>query len=511
MRFLGLVFSIFLVAMTAFGQAASGTITGTVTDQTGATVAGASVEVKNTDTGSVYPTTSTSTGNFTVTQLPPGRYEVDVTFAGFKKYVHTNLELTAAQTLRQDASLELGSSVDAVTVTAEASLLKTESGDLAHNITFGNLANLPILAIGASSGSSGLRNPFNTVVSIPGVNYAANFVMIVNGAPTNTAGYRLEGLDNTNHTVAYALQENQPSADAIQEVAVQTSNYAAEFGQAGGGLFNITMRSGTNGYHGSAYEYFVNEDLNAAYPFSNDGSGNKLRLRARRNDYGGTMGGPIYIPKIYDGHNKTFFFFNWEEYLESNGFSPTLTLPTDAFRKGDFSAISPNGGANFNRSLNVPVGALPSTDALGRSILANTIYDPNSRRTAPNGSLVADTFQGNIIPPARFDQTALKIQSLIPGTVNGNFIQNGVGSNLLARASTIPSVKIDQSVGSKGHLSGYWSTTGTDAQFSVPNGNADGLPDIISGNRGTFIHSLTERVNYDHTITPTLLLHVGAG
>src|SRR5437016_2974726 len=359
MRFVGILCLFVVAALTAFGQAATGTITGTVIDQTGSSVAGATVEVKNSDTGSVYQTTSTSTGNYTVTQLPPGKYEVGVTFAGFKKYVHTNLELTAAQTLRQDASLELGSSVDAVTVTAEASLLKTESGDLAHNITFGNLANLPILAIGASSGSSGLRNPFNTVVQIPGVNYAANFVMIVNGAPTNTAGYRLEGLDNTNHTVAYALQENQPSADAIQEVAVQTSNYAAEFGQAGGGLFNITMRSGTNRYTGSIYEHFVNEDLNAAFPFTNDGSGNKVRPRNRRNDFGGTVGGAIWIPKIYDGHNKSFFFFSVEQFREASGLNFPVTVPTAAYRNGDFSSVSPAGGANFNTALGVvttPIG-----------------------------------------------------------------------------------------------------------------------------------------------------------
>jgi hypothetical protein len=512
MRVLQAIVCSFIFAVAAFGQAGTGTITGTVIDPAGAVIAGATVEVKNSQTGVVYPGVSTSTGNFTLSQLPPGTYELDITVTGFKKYVHTNLTVTAAEILRQDAALEVGQASEAVTVTAEASQLKTESGDINQHITLEQLNDMPVLGIGgANSGSSGIRNPFNSMVLIPGVNYAANFVMVVNGAPSNSGGYRLEGLDNTNHTVSYALQENQPSADAIQEVAIQTSNYAAEFGQAGGGLFNVTIKSGTNGYHGTAYEYFVNEDLNAAFPFSNDGSGHKIRPRNRRNDYGGTLGGPVIIPKLYNGHDKTFFFFNYEEYRESNGYYPNLTLPTAAFRQGDFSAISPNGGAGFNTGLGVPATALPSTDALGRPIFANTIYDPASRAIAPSGVAYANPFPNNMIPAFRFDPTALKIQALIPQPINSGFINNGLGNNTLSRVTPIPAVKIDQSVGSKGHLSFYWSTTGTDAQFSVPNGNADGLPDILTGARGTFIHSLSLRLNYDYTLTPTLLMHLGAG
>ena len=512
MRLQGVVICLFLITVSAFGQAGTSTITGTVIDPAGAVIAGASVEAKNSQTGVVYPGVSTNTGNYSLSQLPPGTYELDVTVPGFKKYVHTNLTVTAAETLRQDATLEVGAATEAVTVTAEASLLKTESGDLNQHITIEQLNNLPVLGIGgANSGSSGIRNPFNSMATIPGVNYAANFVMIVNGAPSNSGGYRLEGLDNTNHTVSYALQENQPSADAIQEVAIQTSNYAAEFGQAGGGLFNVTMKSGTNGYHGTVYEYFVNEDLNAAFPFTNDGSGHKVRPRNRRNDYGGTLGGPIIIPKLYNGHDRTFFFFSYEEYRESNGYFPNLTLPTAAYRQGDFSGISPNGGANFNSNLGVPTTPLPSTDALGRPIFANTIYDPRSRSVTAGGVGYANPFPNNMIPADRFDPIALKIQALIPQPNNGGLINNAVGSNTLSRVTPIPSVKIDQALSAKGHLSFYWSTTGTDAQFSVPNGNADGLPDILTGARGTFIHALTMRLNYDHTLTPTLLMHLGAG
>jgi hypothetical protein len=271
------------------------------------------------------------------------------------------------------------------------------------------------------------------------------------------------------------------------------------------------MKSGTNQFHGSIYEYLVNEDLNAAFPFTIDADGNKIRPRARRNDFGGTVGGPIWIPKIYNGHNKSFFFFSLEQYRESNGFTPAATLPTAAYRAGDFSAISPNGGANFNKNLGIPATQI-GTDLLGRPIFANEIYDPATRGVDPaTGFAYANPFPNNIVPASRITAFAQGVQKLVPNPINGNYLNNYTGSNLTARVSKIPSLKIDQGIGAKGKVSFYWSTTGTDAQYSTPNGNADGLPDIISANRGTFIHSLTERLNYDYTVTPTLLLHLGAG
>jgi hypothetical protein len=498
MRILAVSFCLSLLTVGAYGQAANGTITGTVTDPAGAIVAGAAVEVQNTETGQLVQTVSTNTGAYTVTPLPVGSYSVTVTVAGFKKYVRTGLSLAAAQTLGIDVTLEVGGTNESVTVSAEASLLKTESGDVAHNITLNQLDNLPILGVGnANAGSSGVRNPFNSTVLIPGVSYSANTNMIVNGAPNNTAAYRVEGLDNTNHTVAFALQENQPSPDAIQEVAVQTSNYAPEFGQAGGGLFNITMKSGTNAFHGSAYEYFVNEDLNAGSPYSDDGFGARVRPRNRRNDFGGTVGGPVWIPKVYNGHNKTFFFFSLEVFRESSGLPFGITVPTDAYRAGNFSSIL---GTNSI-----------AKDALGRDIFANQLFDPASRSTTASGQGFSNPFPNNTIPLSRFDPLAIKTLTLIPTAVNSNLTGNYAGFNTSQRVSSIPSIKIDHTLTSKTKLSGYWSTTGTDSQYSTPNGNADGLPELITGARGTFIHSATARFNTDYTATPTLLLHLGLG
>jgi|SRR5579871_3608707 len=512
MRLAILVFCSLAAATAAFGQAGTGTITGTVTDPAGAVIANAGIEVQNTETNAPYPTVTTDTGAYTVPRLPPGPYSVTVTAPGFKKLTRSGLTVDAGQTLALDLSLEVGAATESVTVQADASLLKTESGDVAHNITLSQLDELPILGIGtANAGSNGIRNPYNAVVFLPGVSYFANFNMIVNGAPTNTAGYRIEGLDNTNHTVAFAIMQNMPNADAIQEMAIQTSNYAPEFGQAGGGLFNITMKSGTNQFHGTAFEYFVNEFLNAGFPFSYVPQGGKFRPVNRRNDWGGTFSGPVYLPKLYHGKDKTFFFFSYERYKEDLGITFSDTLPTAAYQAGNFSAISPNGGAAFNTSLGIPAGAI-ATDALGRGVFANEIFDPLTRRTAPNGVGVADPFPNNIIPAARFSPVALAIQKLLPPLSNGNTIFNYNGYNLEERITTIPSIKVDQIISARQKLAFYYHHTETDAQFTTPNGNADGLPDLLTGARGSIpIGGPTWRLNYDYSVTPTLLAHAGVG
>src|SRR5262245_41845453 len=497
-----------LIPVAAFPQAANGRITVSIMDSSGAVLPVVTVEVTNTATGVAFSTVSTETGVYSAPNLPPGVYSISASLPGFKKYDRSGVSLAAAQTLKLDIPLEVGAATESITITEEGTLLKSETGDIAHNITVSQLVDLPLLGIGnANAGSSGVRNPYNTAVTVPGVNYTANFTMIVNGAPTNTAGYRLEGLDNTNHTVSFALQENQPSADAIQEVAVQTSNYAPEFGTAGGGLFNITMKSGTSQFHGTGYEYFVNEALNSGYAFTADSAGNPVRPRNRRNDFGGTLGGPI--PFFTKGNMKSFFFFSIERFKETSLLSFSDTVPTLDYRKGDFSAISPAGGADFNPNLGIPTGPI-GTDGLGRPIYANQIYDP-ATRGAQNGVGFADPFAGNVIPAERITPFAKAVMALIPLPTNNNLTNNYTGSNISDRVTGIPSIKIDHSLNDKNKFSFYWSTTGTASQYSFPNGNADGLPDTITQARGTFIDSVTARLNYDRVLNSTLLLHLGAG
>ncbi len=510
MKSLLLSVCLFLLAWTAFAQSDRGTLTGTISDPAGAVIANAAIEARHVETGTVYPAVSTATGNYTVPQLPVGTYEVSVSVPGFKRFVRGGIKVATASVERIDVALEVGAATESVTVEADASLLKTESADVSHNVTVQNLNELPMLGVGsAAAGSSGIRNPNGVVGLVPGTYYVPNSQVKINGAPTNTMAIHVEGMDSTNVGFPYAGAQTQPSVDAIQEVSVQTSNFAPEFGTSGGGFFNFTMRSGTNQYHGSAYDYFVNEVFNAGTPFTDAGTTNSLkagqlvRPPARRNDYGFTLGGPIDIPKIYNGHDKTFFFFNFEQYRETIQVNNIYqTVPIDAYRNGDFSrALTALG----NKSL--------GTDVLGRPMLSAQIYDPSSVFTAPGGQLVTNPFANNAIPLAMMDQVSLKIQKNIPEPNQGAglLVNNWLPSYPATRHTTIPAVKIDQSLGARAKLSFYWSFTHTDAPYSNIYGQSEGLPDILTATRGTFIHSHVERLNYDMTLSPTLLLHLGAG
>jgi hypothetical protein len=489
----------------AFAQSDRGSITGTVADPAGAVVANANVDAKNIETGVVYSASTTGTGNYTIAQLPAGIYEVTVTVPGFKKYVRQGLQVQVAQILRIDAALEVGAATESVTVTEAAPLLNTETGDISHSVTAGSMDDLPILGIGASqAGSAGIRNPYAMVELIPGTMWQANANVRVNGTPNNTQSFRIEGQDASNTGTPGVPAQTQPSVDAIQEVAIQTSNFAAEYGQVGGGMFNVTMRSGTNQFHGSAYDYFVNEAFNAGNPFTDApaGTGNP-RPRNRRNDYGFTIGGPAWIPKVYNGHDRTFFFFNWEQYREHVAINNQLeTVPTAAYEAGNFATAIPPGTG--------PIG----TDPLGRPIYQGEIYDPNTQRAAQNGQIIRDPFPNQQIPLSRFDPVAAKIQALFPAPLgpNANAVVNNYIPNIpTSRITEIPSIKLDQVIGAKGKLAFFWQRTKTTAPLSFTFGQIDGLPDPLATNVGTFQNAPVYRLNYDYTIKPTLLLHLGAG
>ena len=206
-----------------FGQSDRGTITGTIADPAGAVVASAPIAIRNVDTGAVYQAASSATGNYTLAQLPAGQYEINVTVSGFKRYVRQGLAVDVAQTYRVDIALEVGSNSESVTVTEAAPLLKTESGELSHTVTTNAMNDLPVLGIGASAGSSGIRNPYAVVQLLPGSSYNPDTAIRINGAPANSQSLRIEGQDATNGWYS-AQSQTQPSVDSIQEFAVQTSN-----------------------------------------------------------------------------------------------------------------------------------------------------------------------------------------------------------------------------------------------------------------------------------------------
>lgn len=521
-----------LAGVLAFGQTDRGTITGTVVDPSGAVLANAAIEARNGANGQVFTAATTATGNYTLPQLPAGAYELSVTASGFKKYNRSGLDVAPTQTIRVDVSMEVGSAAESVTVTAEATLLRTETGEVGQNVTVAQLNMLPVMGVGPSQGSAaGVRNPWALASIVPGVSYTVGGAfggtpnMVVNGAPANTASYRIEGMDaGNNGTLAVFTMEVQPSAEAIQEVAVQTSNFAAEYGAVGGGLFNATMKSGTNDYHGSVYEYFVNEAFNARQPYTN------LLDRARRSDYGISLGGPIRVPKLYNGANKSFFYFNWEQFLENRLIQTSIaTVPTAEYRTGDFGALSGRAGG-----FNLATAAGNFLDPLGRTVPVSQIFDPTTQRPVTcatssftptcaalgqtgNSILTRDAFPGNVIPVSRFDSVAATIQRrYIPlptgpsATRAGLNFNNGFRSH---RTTEIPSLKLDQTLGSKGRLSFYWSGTRTADQFPAVGspGVPEGFPNEITTVIANFDRSYTMRLNYDYSISPTLLLHLGMG
>src|SRR2546425_233948 len=392
MRSVRTLFCLLLFSLAAFAQSDRGTITGTVADATGGVIPGAGIVATNIETGARYETISTETGNYTLAQIPAGVYQLSAELPGFKRYVRQGITVPVAQTLRLDISLEVGSNTESITITEAAPLLKTESSEVAHNVTSEFLNDLPVLGIGRlSAGATGIRSPYSVMNLVPGATWLPDQTVRVNGMEGNSSALRVEGQDATATISLGSTAQTQPSVEATQEVAVQTSNYAAEFGQAGSGLFNITMKSGTNSFHGSAYDYFVNEALNAGWPFTDDGNGHLIRSRERRNDYGFTLGGPVMMKKLYDGHNKTFFFFNFEQFRETTINNFPITVPTLEYRRGDFRQ------ALTGRSL--------GTDGLGRPIMENTIYDPATERVI-NGQRYRDPYPNNTISANRLDPVA---------------------------------------------------------------------------------------------------------
>ncbi len=536
-----------LITSAAFAQTDRGTITGTVLDPAGAVVPGATIEAKNGATGETYTVGSTATGNYTMANLPAGAYEFTVTAMGFKKYVRPGVTVQVAQTTRQDATLEVGAVSDTVTVTGEAPLLKTESGEVSHQVDYAEEEQLPLFTLNGSGneGIGNIRDPLSVLSYLPGASFSSDYEIRVNGLPTGTQAIRVEGQDATNGVQQTNNQAVQQSVDAIQEVSVQTSNFAAEYGQVGGGYINFTMKSGTNQLHGSAYEYFQNAALNAGTPFTVNSSGTGLvRNPLNRNDYGFTLGGPVRIPKVYNGKDRTFFFFNFEQFRQTTTTNNLIsTAPAPQWTVGSNPACG-SGITSSAAAAPTALGSSGSCDANFGPTLANgqpnpgnilggggqfpfpaglgavsptgsvdqiyQLFDPTTARyvsSATGAGFVETPFPGNIIPFSRMDQSALKYQAFfISPNKGGGLVNNNLAPSYSNyRHTTIPSIKIDQNLSTKMKVSGYYSTTRT---YSP---NANGYTNLEEPATPQVQNSQTIRANFDYTLTPTLLLHVGAG
>jgi hypothetical protein len=493
-------------------QSDRGTITGTINDPNGALIPNATVIATSAGSQTEYRSQSTETGNYTLASLPAGGYSLRVEAAGFRVYVRSGITVQVAQTARVDVTMEVGSASDTVTITADASLLRTESVEQSTVLNGDKVNQLPL-----NFANNGVRNPLSFLQLAPGTSITGWNTIRVNGSPNGTFRVIFEGQDTTSALDPRLFNELQPTLDAIEEFTVQANNFSAEFGQVGGGLLNFTARSGTNRFTGSIYDYLNNEALNAAPTFAPiDAQGNKAKTKIRQHDFGGTFGGPVWLPHIYNGRDKTFFFFSSEVYHQKdNRFDNFSTIPTTDFRNGDFRQLLT--GKLLEDPVNVPV-----LDPLGRTIPEGTIYDPATTRqvtagevdpvtgiTAQRTGFVRDPFPNNIIPASRFDPVAARIQSLLPAVdpKYANLLNNNFERRFnYRRIEQIYSWKVDHNLTSKAKLSVYIGM-----QRTRKDNGQDGLPDPISKRRDQPITSKTIRINYDHTLSPTLLNHLGVG
>ena len=478
-----------VLTVAAFAQSDRGTITGTVFDPASAVVPGAKVTAKNMDNGAVFEASTTVAGDFTLPSLPAGKYQLTVAASGFKTVNRENIDVQVAQTVRVDTALQVGSSTESITVTAEAPVLRTENAEQSMNIKGEKVNDLPLNFGGGGSAGGGIRNWLSFIILAPGVS-GTSYTSPINGIPTGTYGnfkVYLEGQDSTSINDAnWTSSVAAASVETISEFAVQSSNFSAEFGQVAGGYFNFTTKSGTNQIHGTAYEYWANEALDAAHPFSH------LTDKDRKNDYGFTVGGPVWIPKIYHGRNKTFFFFNLERFANDQASSSSYsTVPTAAYRQGNFSA------ALTGRTL---------TDSnTGMTFPENGIYDPLTTQTV-NGNVVRTLFPNNTIPQSRMDPVSLKVQALIPAAGNSQTTLNWLPTIVTNTQQQIPSLKVDQNLSDSTKLSFYWSRQSTN-QVAAP----DGLPIPLTGARPKIVGGNQFRINADRTVSPTMVVHFGAG
>jgi hypothetical protein len=291
---------LFCFCASVWAQSDRGTLTGTVSDTSGAVVPRAVVVAREGSSGAEYRAATTDTGNFTIASLPAGSYDLTVTANGFRGYLQKGITIQVAQIASLNVVMQVGTQTQTVTVTADAPLLRTENGEQSTTISRETLNDLPINY--AANGA--LRDALAFSKLAPGV-YAGAYGgfmggLVVNGLPLSTFKITVDGQDATSGNVVDQFYTAlRPSIDMMKEFTVEGSNFNAEYGQVGGGLFNFTARSGTNQLHGSAYEYWVNEVLNAAQPFTwNDATNSNTRPKNRQNDYGFTVGGPVYIPKF---------------------------------------------------------------------------------------------------------------------------------------------------------------------------------------------------------------------
>ena len=461
-----------LVVSSAPAQLNRGTITGIVTDPSAAAVAEAKITVVHQETNISTSTTSTANGNYTLAALPIGRYRMEIEAPGFKRAVRDNVTVGAGTTSGIDITLEVGAVTETVEVSASAIPIETESTRVGTNITNKLVQDLPLVVAGR------IRNVYNLAVIAPEAKTVGGFR--IGGGQQAAWDMLMDGLTLSSASNNYQNERapiSSESIDAISEFTVETTGMKAEFGRAMG-IINFETKSGTNEFHGSGFEYLRNDALDARGFFA------ARRPVLKQSDFGGTFGGPVRIPKIYNGKNRTFFFVNYEGFRNRAGNQPSFnTIPLPAMYQGDFRGW---------------------TNAAGQMI---QLYDPNSTRPKAGGGYERDPFPNNQIPQALFSSVAAKYASFRPSQM----VPTSPGPRLnyfRDEGSTVEpwnkySIKVDHNLTSKDKLSGMFHKGIWEIQAN--NDNPPGLPQPFNGVTVWGRRNTSGRLSWDRTISARIL------
>src|SRR2546425_6799381 len=487
----------------AAGQSSRGSLAGTILDSSGAVVGNATVTATGVGTGSVYNTTSTSSGGYRIPDMQLGAYNVKTSATGFKTAEQTGVVIQVNSVTSLNITLQVGQVQETLTVMGDAPTLQTESSDIGTVVTTKQIQDLPLSLQGSSQ--SFLRSPETFVFLTPGTTGPGTnsdspsggiFESKIGGGQNFATEVILDGISTQRAEEGSAFDQTAPSVEALNEFKVLTSTIPAEFGRTTGGVESFAIKSGTNSFHGTAFNFFRNDKLNA-----NSWDNNFFKTpkpRDHQNDFGGSLGGPVWIPKIYNGRDKAFFFFSWEQYRNNLGTGTTSTVPSEAERSGDFSAL-----------LGAPTGQTNPCD--GTPILLGQIFDPATTEECGGSSRKA--FPGNIIPADQISTVAQNVLQFVPLPSQPDRADCGHApcDNFLFTATrptrdTTMTFKIDYNVSPNGKA--FFSYSSRDQE--VLNGNPQ-FPGPVDTNffNSNFTHYA--RFGYDYTFRPNLLNHFVVG
>jgi hypothetical protein len=478
MRGLRLICCCFLLAMfgagSVFSQAVSSTIVGTVTDASGAAVPNAKVTITEMNTGVVHAITANGSGNYTLVDIPPGRYQVAVEMTGFKKEIKENIDVVVDSTARIDMQLQPGAVTETVEVSATAAVLKTDRADITTTIPQVAVDDLPI----------GMNRNFqNLLTLVPGTtdpteqhsqffNASSSLQMNTNGSFRMANNYQIEGVDNNERTGL--LQILITPADSIQQIDISTGNHDLELGRGAGAVTNVQIKSGTNQYHGGASEYLQNSDMDARLFF------NKSVGHVAYNQVNGFLGGPIK-------KNKLFFFGLYQRTMDHEANTNTDTIPTLVQRTGNYSAAANPG------------------------LTLDTVYDPQTGDPVTGAGRTP--FPNNIIPTNRINPVSAAILNVVPGPSQPAAVAAGSGTPTNDYFALLPfqkttdhlDSKVDWQVDDKDRFSVRFSFE-KPVIYQAPLFGTYGGDDSSGGFEGTGVQrTFSTGISWDRTFTPTLI------